>query len=788
MASYGVPASNASDGDPDEHVFLSGFAEELPLTKLGSRIPIPSQSHMLESEGPEEPYCLPEAIINDVIMPSGEAFHAPVVVSMSSTRGRLKRISSNSTRKGSEIVLGEDMFEIGPSPERGIKPSSNLPRIQPLKKPNQAPSSKHQRKQTRTAPRTNPSDADATSDDVVNSYPTMNRAQFRYGPQQPSNKRQKHNHTTVSDISNQHLGSVDDPHQTTNSSALYPTSEKRQTRSMHQSVVPESDPMQRQHSQYQKSNPSPPLTQDQPLASEDFPCLVPDEQQPISNSFRRNPSRSNQVVEVVIDNTASTRLSKEDANTSSQKTSPPTIAQDNVTVTPPIPSADVVQDQDHVRSVIPADSAASPMVVNDLQSPAVEEDQKSSHEDSMLFKPYSQSTRDAQSQADVLAHDLERVHELHEHCGPGDDSEDYTAEIHGFKDEANSSEDIFMPVELHEALEKAQSIHENAAEIRKEFNGISILKSYGRLKRTVVQWKAAQNHSETGHLVKLSNEITKEAKSILEKSAWNLQKGLDYIYKRVLPTLVRMLYVCMTYYLSEIRTMKKLPYEPLKESSRVVNAILHIYDEALDAGTRYRRPLDVISMIARIKVVSKILIRHRSKLDLAQRLQTQRSRREAIDREELVAQEAVDREEEDELKLREWKHRWNVLHDQRLGAAMEGRVFFSPGQNRHLRQTPLESPDVPPTHWDPDMHVCYLAVGLQDFAGPNVYRDIFRKYCRRGGPLEKFNVAEIVDKAVSLKKAITKLVEEDGEELDQWVKDIFDPRVPPEGLHRMEGC
>lgn len=67
-----------------------------------------------------------------------------------------------------------------------------------------------------------------------------------------------------------------------------------------------------------------------------------------------------------------------------------------------------------------------------------------------------------------------------------------------------------------------------------------------------------------------------------------------------------------------------------------------------------------------------------------------------------------------------------------------------------------------------------------------MYRKIFRKYCRHGGPLQGFNVAEIVDKAVSLKGKIMKLAEDDGDELQQWVKDIFDPRVRPEGLRGSE--
>jgi hypothetical protein len=67
-----------------------------------------------------------------------------------------------------------------------------------------------------------------------------------------------------------------------------------------------------------------------------------------------------------------------------------------------------------------------------------------------------------------------------------------------------------------------------------------------------------------------------------------------------------------------------------------------------------------------------------------------------------------------------------------------------------------------------------------------VYRDIFRKYCRHDGPLRDFNVAEIVDKAVSLKQQLVKVAEEDDEEVDSWVESIFDPRVRPEGLRRDE--
>ncbi|KAH0083268.1 hypothetical protein KCU66_g19394, partial [Aureobasidium melanogenum] len=204
-------------------------------------------------------------------------------------------------------------------------------------------------------------------------------------------------------------------------------------------------------------------------------------------------------------------------------------------------------------------------------------------------------------------------------------------------------------------------------------------------------------------------------------------------------------------------------------------AILHICNQAKNAETQYPRPRAVSSMVARIKEVVKVFEKRFRALKLAkstaeafQRQQTQRLR-----------QEEVDRENEDELKLKEWRHRWTMLHDQRLGAAMEGRTFLSGERSRHLRQIPLDNPYVATSCWD-NTDSFYLVEGLQRFKGPNVYREIFRKYCRHGGPLQQFNVAEIVDKAVSLKRTLTKLAADDGEELDQWVKDIFDPRVPPE--------
>jgi len=462
-----------------------------------------------------------------------------------------------------------------------------------------------------------------------------------------------------------------------------------------------------------------------------------------------------------------------------------------------------VQDRhrDHINSNHPADPVASSTVhLKDVQPSVIEEGQISTNEDDALPELCTQPTKDARSLPEMVQAETARIQELNE-LYPEDDSVDDFAGPENCTGEKNRRPDIFMPKELDEALKLSRRIHKEFQSVRQNFDGIRILKNYDNLKKRVAQWKAAQNYSETGHLIQLSQEITEEAKTIFQKPVWDQRIGLDYIYKRVLPTLVRTLYITLVCYLSEVGTVKKLPYEPLNESRSVVRAILHIFDQAKGAETRYIRSRDVISMVARIREVLSILDRRlkalelaKSRADHAERQQTQRLR-----------QEAADRENDDELKLKEWKQRWVVLHDQRLGAAMEDRTFLSDEQGHHLRQIPLDNLHDATRYWD-DTDAFYLVEGLEKFkgmlcfafafafafatllitSGPNVYREIFRKYCRHGGPLQRFNVVEIVEKAVSLKGSIVKLAEDDGDELDQWVEDIFDPRVRPEGLPRIE--
>ena len=70
-----------------------------------------------------------------------------------------------------------------------------------------------------------------------------------------------------------------------------------------------------------------------------------------------------------------------------------------------------------------------------------------------------------------------------------------------------------------------------------------------------------------------------------------------------------------------------------------------------------------------------------------------------------------------------------------------------------------------------------MVEGLQDFAGPYVFKKIFERYCGIGQPLRKFGVPEITARALDVKMRLLRAYEEKGwEEVPRWIVDI--PRVP----------
>ncbi|KEQ74568.1 hypothetical protein M436DRAFT_62945 [Aureobasidium namibiae CBS 147.97] len=693
---------------------------------------------MPESEGPEEQSYAPVALINSVIIPSPDTSCLPGKLA-STVPGKLKRPSLNQSHRGTTLVPRGDVFAIDALPGPNLQSSSSLPRREPSRRSKRIASPRRQQRQIRTASRLNGFDTDASSNRVVESHSTMNRAHPKDRPQEPSRKRQKLESTPVTrhqlhrSAPTMHMSDQEREE----SSAPTSTRGKRTTRS----------------------------TKEPELLAFDL-------------------TRRRQVVEVVIDNAASIQRLSHNAHTGNQPPSRPAVVQNpKPTVKFPVLSTSVLHDQDYTDSTQEAGSKNSPSnEANDVQSIVVEQGPEPPREDSALFASNTPPARDARAQAELRSQDIRRAHELYDTDGLRLMSESPIAQTEDFRYEADSSKDVLMPEQLNRALENAHDIHRDAEDesLCKEFDGVRILKDYDSLKSIIGQWRTAQDYGQTDELIQLSNHITKEAKAILTKPGWDRRKGLSYIHTRVLPTLVRTLYISLAYYLAEVNTMKRMSYEQLNASKSVVKAIVHLVNRVKYARPTYHRSQDVISMVARIKETAEIFDRllrayrqQKAVADSAQWQQTQELRQEVCDREEAF-----------ELELREWRQRWRVLHDQRLGAEMEGRTLLNREQGHHLRHIPLDNPHVLPPYWDAEAHVAFLVDGLQRFAGPNVYREIFREYCVYSGPLRAFNVAEIIDKAVSLKQQLVKLAEEDEEEVDQWVNAIFDPRVPPEGLRR----
>ncbi|KAI5244111.1 hypothetical protein E4T43_03908 [Aureobasidium subglaciale] len=358
-----------------------------------------------------------------------------------------------------------------------------------------------------------------------------------------------------------------------------------------------------------------------------------------------------------------------------------------------------------------------------------------------------------------------------------DDPQDEAFEDETHDNETDHSQTVPVPEPLIKALGFARVIHKQASSDRFErsFHGVHILKAYDSSKKTIDGWKAEKDYGRTSEVIKLSNLITKEAEAVLKQPGWNTATGFKYMFTRVLPTVVRLLHNSLTYFLSEAGTMTKLTFEQVNISRSMAKTIVYLSDQAMGSQIKTIRSRDIVSMIKEIKLVCSVfeqqltsLKEHRSAEKCSQRQQLQQSR-----------QAIIDAEEEDDHKMMRWRENWRILHDQRLGAELEGRVFLNPEKEKHLKYVPLEQSNVPYTYWDPDAQIYPLVEGLLELTGPDVYRKIFRKYCKFGGPLQPFNVSEIVDKAVSLKEQFMKEALEDDEEREQWIIDIPDPRKPP---------
>ncbi|OAK96561.1 hypothetical protein IQ06DRAFT_229768 [Phaeosphaeriaceae sp. SRC1lsM3a] len=102
------------------------------------------------------------------------------------------------------------------------------------------------------------------------------------------------------------------------------------------------------------------------------------------------------------------------------------------------------------------------------------------------------------------------------------------------------------------------------------------------------------------------------------------------------------------------------------------------------------------------------------------------------------------------------------------GFTFERVPVFKDRKTPPLRRTTSIKGAIP---WSTEQETA-LIDGLQEFAGPNAYHDIFRKYCGRDELLRDFSVLDIVTKAEWIRSRYTKVYQEKGWELPGWMQQI----------------
>jgi len=178
------------------------------------------------------------------------------------------------------------------------------------------------------------------------------------------------------------------------------------------------------------------------------------------------------------------------------------------------------------------------------------------------------------------------------------------------------------------------------------------------------------------------------------------------------------------------------------------------------------------------------------------------------------------REAEIQLAIDQRDQHWAKLHEHRYRIAMEGRIGLPERVTRHLAMPSL--PDIPRHEVDAngepfereevfnprqsrppgsksvqncmpwsDKTVEVLAYALRDFSDGPIYEAIIRELCPRvygnerpnrqhhpdRGALADYNVTEIVEKAMELKRNLLNDCEVYDDEVEPWMTKIYDPRI-----------
>ncbi|GAB7355333.1 hypothetical protein MBLNU459_g5863t1 [Dothideomycetes sp. NU459] len=360
----------------------------------------------------------------------------------------------------------------------------------------------------------------------------------------------------------------------------------------------------------------------------------------------------------------------------------------------------------------------------------------------------------------------------------------------------------FPPLRTTDAKELLQSC--------REMSGFLAIRSTARLVGEAEQIGTQHDGNDTKLTHMIKNICRQSIEMVGSNKDWDNRKTVRDVFAYVLPKLTLLVRSLMKNYASE---GSDLTYDQLKAVRRLIKTIVGMGRKVQGGEARKK----AFSVAIKRPVRSIVGSLDRAQGDFELRIAKIEENCAAVKRAER-AQLAHARQEEDERRKtrqageRAWLHGWARLHSDRYAAELRGKHALRPEKDRHLRVVPLtrhgpQSPEVdangqpiermqmfgrregqaPPDHdtdntFQPfELEPLYaLRKGLEAYAGPRVYQRIFDEYCRDGQPLQPYNVSEIVEQAVWLRRCLIEDSEAQGVEVEDWVYGIPDPRVAPQ--------
>lgn len=190
---------------------------------------------------------------------------------------------------------------------------------------------------------------------------------------------------------------------------------------------------------------------------------------------------------------------------------------------------------------------------------------------------------------------------------------------------------------------------------------------------------------------------------------------------------------------------------------------------APEKGLCVKQPVKSVIMLLR-----PVQERFSREIHRHQEYEQQRQEDDARAEADALREERLEREEALEKQRNELRNKWLHLHDERREV---GERILPPKKQAHLRVPELEpdtdgngeaferlevfapryGPSVASTEkarqvaWT-SVELDALRNGLEEFAGERVFVKMFRRYCVWGGPLNRFNVTEIVTIAADMRQ------------------------------------